>query len=247
MLPAHPAIPSGDPTRAPYAIDDRGELVAWLRLLQQRAIVVSLADTEGSAISTTIRAVDTDRGQLTFEAPERGAELLGLMAATELSAIASVEEVKVQFDVHGATLVRGEGWSVIEAPLPDRIYRLQRRETFRMRALPGTTAVEFRHPAWPEMRLALRVLDLSVQGCALLLPDDVPTIDAGVEIGGASLRLDALTRLDIRLRVLHLTSIRPGAAGVRIGCALEGLSPQIAHALQRWIDRLQRRHRPFGG
>lgn len=246
MVAAQSSTSGDDPSRLPYAIDDPSELAAWLRLLQQREVAISLADTVGAGISTTIRAVDTERGQLTLDAPDHGAELVGLVASAELSAIASVDEVKVQFDLHGATLVRGERCSVIEAALPERIYRLQRREDYRVRSLPGTTSIELRHPAWPDMRLALRVLDLSVRGCALLLPDDVPTIDAGIEIAGASLRLDALTRLDVRLRVLHLTSIRPGAAGVRLGCALDGLSPTVAHALQRWIDRLQRRQRPFG-
>ncbi len=250
--PAERALAQGPPAvrrraQMPCAIDGADELVAWLRLLEQRAVAVKLAGQRGAGIATTISAVDAERGRLAFEAVAQPEALADLVAGDELSAFVSLDEAMLHFDVQAPTLVRGEGWFALEAALPACLYRLQRREAFRVRSLPSTTAAEFRHPGWPEMRLVLRVLDLSAQGCALLLPDDVPPIAAGIEIGGVCLRLDALTRLETRLRVLHLTSIRPGAAGVRLGCEIDGLLPDTAHALQRWVDRLQRRRRPFGG
>lgn len=253
----HPPLPTdraaaraaADPQAAQVAqtIEEPAEVVAWLRLLEQRAVAVNLAGHGGAGFATTIAALDVERGRVAFDAAGPGGMLADLVTGDELSVFVCLDEARLQFDVQGPTLVHGNGWCALEAALPACLIRLQRREAFRVRTLPSTTAAEFRHPSWPEMRLALRVLDFSAQGCALLLPDDVPTIAVGIEICGVSLRLDALTRLETRLRVLHLTSIRPGAAGVRLGCELAGLQPDATRALQRWVDRLQRRRRAFGG
>src|SRR5574337_1625314 len=101
--------------------------------------------------------------------------------------------------------------------------RLQRRAVYRVRgAGPRTLRVEFRHPALPEMQLALRVLDLGVDGCALLLPPDVPAIAPGITINGARIRIGDELPLGISLQVQHLTSIQPGAPGARLGCRFAG-------------------------
>lgn len=93
------------------------------------------------------------------------------------------------------------------------------------------------------MRIALRVLDLSIGGCALMLPDNVPLVPVGVAIAGARLRLDADTRLDVTLQVHHVTSIQPGPPGTRLGCSLVGLSSHASRTLQRHIDQIQKRQR----
>lgn len=230
-----------------FAIEHPLELAAWLRLLGGRAVPVHLVGADGAGVAATIRAVDTERGRFTLDAGAGGPVLAALAAGEECTAIACVDDVKLQFDLHNPLLVHGDTWCALEAPLPRRLYRFQRRKAFRVQAPAYCGAVvRFRHPALAEMQLSLRVLDLSVGGCALQAGDDVPAIEAGIEIGGARLCLDVLTELDVRLQVLHVTSIGPGSGSRRLGCALGALSGEAEHALQRWIDRVQRRARRFG-
>ena len=60
------------------------------------------------------------------------------------------------------------------------MFRFQRRNTFRVRTIERTSpTAPFRHPAIPDMALALRVLDVSIGGCALLLPANVPALQPG--------------------------------------------------------------------
>lgn len=231
-----------------FAIEHPLELAAWLRLLGHRAVPIHLAGADGAGIAATIRAVDIERGHFTLDAGAGGHALADLAAGEDCTAVACVDDVKLQFDLHNPLIVHGDTWCALEAPLPRRLYRFQRRKAFRVQAPSYCGAVaRLRHPAFPEMPLSLRVLDLSALGCALQAGDDVPAIEAGIEIGGAKLCLDVLTELDVRLQVLHVTSIGPGNGGRRLGCALNGLSGEAAHALQRWIDRVQRRARRFGG
>ena len=95
----------------------------------------------------------------------------------------------------------------------------------------------------PEMKLALRVLDVSASGCALMLPPDVPPLPLGSTVNGVVFELDSETRLEASLRLQHITSIAQPGVGVRLGCELRRLDPGAQRALQRYIDQTQKRRR----
>lgn len=120
----------------------------------------------------------------------------------------------------------------------------QRREFFRLRAeAPRNPIVHLRHPALPDMRLALPVLDLSVGGCALWLPDDVPPVQPGSRWRDVTLALGVADELHAALVLQHVTCMAHEAGGQRLGCEWEWHEPGDERALQRWIDRTQRRER----
>jgi c-di-GMP-binding flagellar brake protein YcgR len=110
----------------------------------------------------------------------------------------------------------------------------------------------------PDMLLALRMLDVSIGGCALWLPGDVPPLQAGTRLGDLQVELDAETRFSAPATLQHVTSLGHGseppertpagvaqavAAGVRIGCEWLALPGPAERVLQRWIDRAQQRQR----
>ncbi len=229
---------------APYAIEQPAELLGCLRRLLAANAVLSLTAPGGTALSTQLCSVDEVHGRIGFDAAGLGAVLPELAERNEVTVVAYLDEVRLQFELHDLLIVHGARTSALQAGLPQRIYRFQRRNAFRVRA-QGRIApmAEFRHPAMPEMRIALRVLDISIGGCALLLPADVPALAPGVAIAGARLRLDAETRLDVTLQVHHVTSIQPGPPGTRLGCSLVGLAPSASRTLQCHIDQIQRRQR----
>jgi c-di-GMP-binding flagellar brake protein YcgR len=94
------------------------------------------------------------------------------------------------------------------------------------------------------MQLALRIVDLSIGGIALLLPDDVPALQPGTQLRGVRIELDSDTGFDTTLQLLHVTALHGGGGGMRLGCAFSGLEGTPLRALQRCIDQTQqRRHR----
>jgi c-di-GMP-binding flagellar brake protein YcgR len=95
------------------------------------------------------------------------------------------------------------------------------------------------------MTLALRILDVSLGGCALLLPDDVPAVTPGVQVNDVTIDLDADTRFATALHLHHVTSMTTGVAGVRLGCSMVSLPPAAERALQRYIDQTQKKRRLF--
>jgi c-di-GMP-binding flagellar brake protein YcgR len=93
------------------------------------------------------------------------------------------------------------------------------------------------------MGLELRVMDVAIGGCALLLPADIPAIPAGVGLNAVRIILDADTEFRTSLMVHHITVIQPDAAGVRLGCSFGKTPPDATRALQRYIDTTQKRRR----
>src|SRR5258705_392066 len=82
------------------------------------------------------------------------------------------------------------------------------------------------------VQVSLNVLDVSIGGCALFLPDDVPPLAPGVLMNGVQIDLDADTRLNTSLRLQHVTSLNPDSHGVRLGCEMVNAGSDGLRALQ---------------
>lgn len=229
---------------AEFRVTDPFEQKALLRALMDRGVIVNLNGSDGSVYGSTLWSVDTDLKRIAFTADLGSPMVQRLVEVDEAVAVGYLDKVKIQFDVAGRLLVHGRQSCVLQADLPRVIYRFQRRNAYRVRTLDRLAPqMSFRHPGLPEMNLSLRVLDLSIGGCALFLPDNVPPLQPGVTIAAATLELDAGTRFQVLLHLHHVTSIQPDARGARLGCEFVRLSPDAERALQRYIDQVQKRRR----
>jgi c-di-GMP-binding flagellar brake protein YcgR len=216
-------------------------------------VVLNLPD--GTALPTALWAVDAAAQRLGFSADSDAGGLARLVECNEATAVAYLASVKLQFDLQGFVLVHGDQARALHSQLPREIYRFQRRNAFRVRSSSRPDPVAtFRHPGLPEMTLTLRMLDVSIGGCALWLPADMPPLQAGTRLGELQVELDAESRFSAPATLQHITSLgRGGAAperaqdlaagGVRIGCEWLALPGSAERVLQRWIDRAQQRQR----
>ena len=224
------------------------EQLALLRRLRDGTVPVMLNAPDGSAMTVGLWAIDAAQGRLNFSVDETAPTLAPLIDADEAVAVAYLESVKLQFDLQDFMLVRGAQTSTLQCGLPREIYRFQRRNAYRVRPRDSHGPVALlRHPSLPEMRLTLRVLDVSIGGCALWLPHDVPPLQAGTLVASVHVDLDTDTRFSATMRLQHVSahghaeSASGGTPGVRLGCEWQGLEPASERVLQRWIDRTQRR------
>ena len=139
-------------------------------------------------------------------------------------------------------LVHGNRASVLSCPFPREMFRFQRRNAFRVRPLMRSAPMaKLRHPDMEAGEIALRIIDLSIGGCALFLPADVPLISAGATLTGVRMELDDDTRLDVTLRLQHVTSINNEGRGVRLGFEFVRPGGDTVRTLQRFIDLTQKR------
>ncbi|MDP1692421.1 MAG: flagellar brake protein [Burkholderiaceae bacterium] len=230
-----------------FRVGNPTELLALLRQLVDANVRVHLSAPGGSAYTTTLWTVDAHQRRLSLSADAVQPAVRTLIEAGEATAVAYLDSVKLQFDLRNLVLVHGANASAIQAELPEVLWRFQRRASFRVRT-PASAAptATLRHPSLPERLLALRVLDVSVGGCALALPANVPALAAGIQIDGARIELDGDTRFDTTLTLQHVSSgMGSSPIGQRLGCAFGKLDGGAQRALQRYIDQTQKRQRLF--
>jgi flagellar brake protein len=224
-----------------FRVTHPAEQAALLKRLVDGNTLIQLSGPGGAAYTTVLWTADAAARRISFDADPKHLPLRALIDAGECTAVAYLDAIKVQFDLHGLVLVHGGNASALQARWPDAVYRFQRREFFRVRTKDGALA-QLRHPALPQMTLALRVLDVSVGGCALALPADVPPIAAGSRIAGVKFELDDEARFDATIGVQHVSGGSMAQThGQRLGCAFVQLDGAAQRALQRFIDLTQRR------
>jgi flagellar brake protein len=242
----------GEDAWAAFRVQHPQERAALLRQLRDGQVPVNLNGPDGSALTTLLWSLDSNQGRMSFSASPGLPALDRLLEADEAVAVAYLDSVKLQFDVQHITLVRGAQAATLQCALPSSIYRFQRRNAYRVRT-DGRhgPAARLRHPSMPDMQLALRVLDVSIGGCALWCPNDVPPLQAGTRFSEVTVDLGPDSRFQAGLSIQHVSSSGnasgPGegdrAGGVRLGCEWVQLSGAAERVLQRWIDQAQKRRR----
>jgi c-di-GMP-binding flagellar brake protein YcgR len=226
-----------------FRVGSEQEVQSLLRQLADGSVPIHLAASDGSSYTTTLWTCDSACSRVSFSADAHHTRLERLVDADEVMAVAYLDAVKLQFDVDDLVLVHGPDGCVLQAAWPRRVYRFQRREAYRVRTLDsGSPAARLRHPSIPEMTLALRVLDVSIGGCALMLPADVPPLQPGTRIEGVRVDLDADTRFESALIIHHISALGP-SEHQRLGCEWQRIAPAALRALQRYIDHIQKRRR----
>ena len=220
------------------------EIGAMLMQLRDGNVRLNLNASDGTVFGTTLWTVDAVRDKISFSADENDPKLPALLDCDEAVVVGYLDSVKVQFDVTGLVLVRGGRNSVLSAAFPRQLFRFQRRSGYRVRPLLNSAPMaRLRHPDFADLQLALRVLDLSIGGCALFLPDDLPLMQPGIQLNQVQIDLDADARLHLNLRLQHVTSINPDSRGVRLGCEFVNASGDALRSLQRFIDQTQKRRK----
>jgi c-di-GMP-binding flagellar brake protein YcgR len=214
-----------------------------------RALLVRLVDSRaplhlnapgGAVYTTTLQRLDVRRGVAAFAADAASPALRRVLAAREITAVGYLDQVKLQFELHGVMLIEGHCASVLSASLPRELFRFQRRAHLRVRPSPGSEpSVALRHPAQPALALALGVLDVSLGGIALLVPEEVPPLAPGLRIDGAAVALDADTHFVAGLLTHYVSAIEPEARTLRLGCEWFGLTDEARRTLAGFIDRMK--------
>lgn len=212
------------------------------RLLDSRALV-TLSGPQGSHYTTVLCGMDGERAVLDFDAQAGDAVgLAALLKTQEVTAVAYLDSIKVQFELDVVMRPDEGAGSTLRAHYPAAVYRFQRRSSFRVRPLLSLDPqARFEHPSSPHQPVSLRVLDISLLGVALLLPDGVPMVPAGAMVEGCTIELDADTRIEVGLEVHHVSVIGSPSQGARLGCELHGVRGESERILQRYIDQTQKR------
>lgn len=240
-----PSEPEARASLDDFRVSEPFEILTLLRRMAELRVLVTIATPGGASYTTSVWEVDRAKGVVRFSADRHDPQLERVLDADDAVAVSYLDNIKIQFDVDGLVHVHaGGGVSALNCSFPHEMFRFQRRNSYRVRPLLTTPPHAcFGHPAAPDIRLELRVIDVSIGGIALFLPSDALALEPGSTINDAVIDLDAETQLRATLRVAHITSMNGDAQGVRIGCEMESMGGEALRMLQRFIDQTQKRRR----
>ena len=225
-----------------FRVTSPREIGIILKQLLDGSVLLNLNAGNGMVLTSAIWTMDSARGTIGFNADPRDLAVKALIESHQVTVVGYVDNVKLQFDVNGLSLVNGNRASVLSCAFPREMYRFQRRNAFRIRPLMRTSPVaRMRHPDMPEMEFALRIIDVSMGGAGIFLPNDVPLMNAGTLISDVRLEFDADTQLEVSMRLKHVTPIKAETGGVRLGFEFVRIGGDAVRTLQRFIDLTQKR------
>ena len=224
-----------------FRIQASAEVLVLLQALQEQQIPITLSTPGGISVQTCLSAVDAQFGAIGFDVHPDDPLLPELLSAEEVTAVAYLDQIKLQFELEGLLLLSSTalaGGAVLRSPLPNRLYRFQRRQAFRVRPSTRTPQIRLPDPNEAGQVLQLRILDLSLGGVAVLWPAALAAPAPGSSIATAQVELDRDTRFEAGLRVQNL---RPDAEGaLLLGLNFARIDTDAERQLQRYIDQVQK-------
>lgn len=227
-----------------FRLSSKVEIGTMLQRMCSNNVTLNLNAADGSACSVQLWTVDPANSAISFSANADDPQLQAVLQCNEAVAVCYLDSIKLQFDLHGMVLVHSGRASALKCTMPAEMYRFQRRGSFRVKpVLRNAPLARLRHPMLPDMRLALRILDVSIGGCALFLPDNVPPLSPGVQLNDVVLELTPEIKLQTNLRLLHISVINQYAKGSKLGCEMVNPARDSLRGLQAFIDQTQKRRR----
>lgn len=223
---------------APFRVPDRLSADTVLRELVSRGVLVSVFGGR-VVFCTVVEAFDADTIDLAigrerrhdpFEGPQGPGPRL-------ITFVAFMEDVKIQVTAHPRAVVLADGKLRLRLDRPEAMFRLQRRDGFRVRPLHGDPA--FCHLRGPTGRyVRAPVVDVSVVGVAFALPEGLSEPTLGSVYQHCQLQLADCEIIPCDL-VVSRTEAVPG--GHRVCCRIAPRSRAAEQALQRTIMGIELR------
>jgi c-di-GMP-binding flagellar brake protein YcgR len=227
-----------------FVIHERLEIVSTLRrlLASREPLSVHWDGNDGFAL-TALLAVNVDFEELVLDCLGDARANRRLLESEELTLGATMDGVKVQFSARRAEPTVFEGGVALRVRLPEMMMRLQRRETFRVRApLSCQLALDV------DGRLCVfevRVADLSLGGVSLTTDRSYVSMEPGKLLENCRIALGALGTLAVDLEVRNVieSRSRTGARQLRFGCRFVALPRAMENLVSRYIAQLERNRR----
>ena len=164
--------------------------------------------------------------------------------SSKIALVSLLDQGKIQFAANEIRAVTYQGYSAFYLPLPDSLYRIQRRDFYRL-AMPLSEQLRCVIPInWPQAggKLELPVMDISIGGVRLFYADHDIEFVLGQIYGGCQIDLQKVGKISFTMAVKSVVSISPkhGQTARRVGCEFKNLDNASGILLQRYVTNVQR-------
>jgi c-di-GMP-binding flagellar brake protein YcgR len=236
--------PEGPDTEQ-YALYSRVEIIALMRELKERRVLVTLYFGGGErSLVTSVLAVNPDFEELVLDCGAHERDNEAMLASGRLIVVSFIDHVKVQFAAGRAQRTTFEGGPALRLRLPESVLRLQRRNYFRVPTPIGRPLkVQMPHEAATPSG-EMRVVDLSCGGVGIVT-QPAPQLEPGAILEDCRIELPGVGPVTVSLEIRHV-SVVPGPKGtMQVRCGLQFVAlPAASYAMiQRYINKLQAERR----
>ena len=224
-----------------FAVLSQAEIVSLLHALRDRGVPLNVFFGSGPEFDALALLRIDEAGALTFESPVDPSMRCRLLEAPAVTFVGFVDAIKLQFTVSGARAATLAGRPAVIVPIPARLLRLQRRGAIRVRPEDGRGAV-CRIPIGGRTgdEEALRVIDISTGGLAVLAYPARVDLAVGMEFDGCRLDLPGVGGTLVSLRVRHIDPLPVDEKARCCGCEFVRMAPAVQAMLERYVAQLER-------
>lgn len=213
---------------------------AILRELACRHVLVTLyADESHDAFAIT-RLTNLGDTEVEFDLTGQEPFARALASARDIAGVAFPGQVKTQFWLNRFAVAQAPQSTVLRAPMPCELYRIQRRDAFRVQP-PGFDEAFCVRRTHPDGETRYTLLDLSVGGASILVPtgERVPVIGTiwthcRLEAAGGQV-------IPCDLVVRHVDEHPPGSGNNRIGVAFHAMPGEVLRRIQIYVIDIEKR------
>jgi len=227
------------------------EIVSILKHIADNGTQVALYYADGNYFVLSTLLGVSDKG-LWLEQSTNERDNKRILESDELILVSTHLDVKIQFAAKQARSVEYQGYAAFHLPLPKTIYRLQRRESFRLE-IPSTKplrcTIRTGGPApdatgepKPVQTCEVALMDISVGGMKLTYAEGDIELVQGQTYENCQIKLPDMGTISVTMIVRGLSTLptKSGHAIKRAGCQFINLSNAANILLQRYVNSMQR-------
>lgn len=212
-------------------------------IAEKRTRIALYFDDANDFILTTLLAAD-DTG-LWLEQSPNDSDNKRIAESNRLVFVSSHFQAKVQFTADRASSVSYQGYPAFFLPLPTSLYRIQRREYFRLmtpvnkplRCVIGASKVTS-----PKQLHEFIIMDISCGGVGLTCKETDTELIPGASYPDCQIDLPEVGTIKGTIEVRNLVTLTSESGQIqrRAGCEFKNLDGASAMLLQRYITYIQR-------
>lgn len=226
-----------------YRLTSEREILFVLRNIADKKSRIALYYNDANNfILTTL--LDVDKTGMWLEQSNNGAQNRQVLLSEKLIVVGAHGQVKVQFTAEKPSETVHLGCASFHLPLPSHLYRLQRREYFRLIAPvehPLHCVIKPNSPPAATPR-AVTIMDISGGGVGLTCAEDDTELVPGLTYPNCEIELPEEGNITGSIEVKNLVVLTDtnGNSIKRAGCQFHDLESSDTIKLQRYVNNMQR-------
>ncbi|KAF0201696.1 MAG: YcgR family [Gallionellaceae bacterium] len=232
-----------DGTDSNFLIHSKAEIQNILQTICERSTRSALYyEARKNFVLTMVLAVNKEG--IWIDPASRSTDNRHLLNSDEIVFVSTHNNTKVQFVATTPWQVAYESGNAIFLPLPQQLLRLQRRDYYRLDALPQHPLKCVLNPSQNERHIKheAKVADISVGGLSLLCQEKDFELRPGNIYPDCEINLPEVGTLTATLQVKNIFDVtsRAGKVNRRAGCVFVKPGRETTLPLQRYVAQMQR-------